>query len=209
MKIRACLGFGFAVWCASPAANAQTVVAANLLSGGISTANATMLWGQTFQPTASGILWNIEFLAQQNIYPIPATFTVQLYSVVSLAPLTLVPITSAAGSTSAITGQGIDTWLTASFGSQSIFLAQAQSYAFVMSYDTSNNNFLTFLGAAGYPSGDMIASTDSGLSFFVHPTNSDLTFRVTAVPEPGTHGLLALATLGLAIWQRRRRTQRA
>lgn len=208
MKTRSWLVAGLVVWCVSFSAQAQTVLAENLVSGVSSTANSSVLWGQTFQPTTSGFLWNVEFLAEQNIFPIPATVSVQLYAVTSTAPLTLTPLAVASTSTAAIPGAFVPTWLKVDFSGHSVFLSQAQSFAFVMSYDTTNEQFLSFLGAPAYAGGDMIWSTDNGLSFAVHPANTDLTFRITAVPEPRTAGLLALATLGLASWQCRTSSRR-
>ncbi len=146
------------------------------------TTSRILTWGQTFTPTASGTLESITIYAQRwdNLpeFPSPPTVTITLYRVLDASTVSD-PLASASASTAAVPQLPDSGPLTVFFTGQDISLVEGQQYAFSATYDTSNDQLISYMSfGSGYPGGTMV--TFVGSSYFPHATGFNLAFVVTA-----------------------------
>jgi hypothetical protein len=134
---------------------------------------------------------------QEPYYNTPPALTFHLHQMAN-GDVVTPPMASAS---TALNGTDTE-WVSASFRQEAIMMDVGQRYAFSLSFDISNNQFVYFLGSPGYAGGQLIYSWDGGNTFAPHQVQTALGFQVLAVPVsvpvPGAALLGAIGLMSLA-----------
>lgn len=169
------------------------------------TASSEVVWGESFTCVASGRLESISVYTQADriLYIPPPVLDFYLYAMADGEVVT--PAIASAQCTLPAVAEGdlVQFWATGCFLESGITLEAGKSYAFLLSYDPSNQQFLSFIGRQGYTGGGLLHS-DQERSIIERHSSYDyaLGFQVLGVPEPGTLALLAAGGMGL-VWRRK------
>ncbi len=154
----------------------------------------TFAAAQTFTTTAGGTLESVSMRFAAN-GSVPNSIAVDFYGTgaggtpASLLGTAVVP----SPSLGAILG-----WYTADFASLGISLLGGTSYAIRARPGAPGGIDIGAATSNTYGGGVSWTSIDSGATWTASPYGYDISFVVTAVPEPGTLALCCLALIGLA-----------